>query len=558
MNNHGIDRSFDRNGLRKTLHTRIVLWMLFGMAVALGISCALPALRTASSDAKPTRPPNILLVLVDDMGYSDIGCYGGEIRTPTLDRLAANGVRLARFYNGAQCCPTRAALLTGLYPHQAGMGDMNARGPDDPFWSRIGAPSYLGFRKDVPTLAEALRAAGYQTFMAGKWHLGDTPDNWPSVRGFERTFSLVIGASEHFTGYYAWRNQGPIAPFILDGQKLDTLPPNFYSTDTFTDYALQFIREADPQRPWFGYVAYTAPHWPIQAHAADIARYADVYKVGPGVIRQQRVERLRALGLWPAEAALPELDPEITEEARTAKTAEWELWMRTYAAMIDRVDQNIARLVGLLQERGELDNTLLLFLSDNGADEVRGPLWGQVSNTPFRRFKVWTHEGGIATPLIVHWPAGIPATQRGQILPGYGHVIDIQPTCLDAANAPLTRTEGISLLPALRGESPLPSDRFLFWERMGNEAVRRGDWKLVRGYGPPQANGGAAGQGPRTGAWELYNLAVDPGETRNLAATHPGLVAELRAAYEEWARRVGVLPRERILEIAEQIKTTEK
>jgi arylsulfatase len=412
-----------------------------------------------------SRTPNILLVLVDDMGYSDIGCYGGEIETPTLDRLAANGVRYARFYNCAQCSPTRASLMTGLYPHQAGMGEMNARGPGDPFYHYLGSPQYLGFKQEgIVTMPEALRAAGYQTLMSGKWHLGDTPDNWPSVRGFDRTFSLIIGASEHFSGRPAWKNEGPIAPFILDGKRLESLPEGFYSTDTFTDYAMRFIRESKAGKPWFCYLSYTAPHWPLQAHEKDAAKYDAVYRQHPETLRRRRFQRMKALGLVPEAAALPPLDPDITADG-IEKNREWrDRSMRHYAGMIDCVDRNLGRLVALLEERGELTNTLILFLSDNGADTVRGPLWGQLDNAPFRRFKVWVHDGGICTPLIAHWPAAISPEQRGRIIGGYGHVIDLQPTCLDAAGAaqpeayngrPVAPLEGISLLPSMRGVAEL-------------------------------------------------------------------------------------------------------
>lgn len=520
-----------------------------------------PFLSSCTLRPSAGRRPNILLVMVDDMGYSDIGCYGGEIRTPTIDRLAAEGVRYSRFYNAAQCCPSRAALMSGLYPHQAGMGDMNARGPTEPFWKLIGSPSYLGFKKEgIIALPEALHEGGYQTFMAGKWHLGDTSDNWPVARGFDRSFALLEGACEQFTGYGAWKNKGPILPFVLDAKRLETLPEHFYTTDSFTDYAMRFIEGSKPGRPWFTYLAFTAPHWPFQAHAPDIEKYRDVYRDGPEAIRKRRAERLREMGLLPEGAPLPELDPTVTEEAKTMKADEWELWMRTYAAMIDRVDQNIERVVQLLKSRGEFDNTMIIFLSDNGADTVRGPLWGQVSNTPFRRFKCSVHDGGIATPLIIHWPAGIPESQRGKILGGYGHIIDIQPTCLAAAGVtqpktfrgvPVVELEGTTLLPSASGKVSLPGDRLLFWERMGNQAVRRGDWKLVRTYGKMSGRSGEVKSGgPRTGEWELYNLALDPGETDNLVEKHPEIVAELLPAFEAWAKRVGVVPREIIVEKA--------
>lgn len=503
--------------------------------------------------------PNILLVMVDDMGYSDIGCYGGEIYTPTLDGLAQNGVRLARFYNCAQCCPTRASLMTGLYPHQAGVGDMNEEGTNNEFWKRVGSPAYLGLKSHgIVTLPEVLQSAGYQTFMAGKWHLGKAPECWPHSRGFDRSFALIGGACEQFTGYRSWQQKGPITLFVENGEKVEKLPSNFYSTDTFTDHALRFIDAADPARPWFGYLAFTAPHWPIQAHEADIAKYTETYKDGPAAIRQRRFERLMQLGLVPETVRLPQLDETVTREAVEAKKETRDRWMRTYAAMIDRVDQNLDRIVKRLRQRGQYDNTLILFLSDNGSDTVRGPLWGQVSNTPFRRFKVSVHDGGIASPLIVHWPNGIAHQQRGRIIADVGHVIDIHATCLDVARTQQPKSfrdhdvlpaEGLSLLPLLSGERALPSDRVLCWERMGNEAVRQGDWKLVRGYGTATEDGNINSTGPRTGQWELYDTAIDPGETANVVAQHPERVKSMIHLFEAWATRVGVVPREEIVKL---------
>jgi arylsulfatase len=530
-------------------------------------SVAVLASNVDQVDAAVPDRPNILLVMVDDMGYSDLGCYGGEIRTPTLDALAAGGVRLARFYNCAQCCPSRASLMSGLYPHQAGVGDMNEQGEANDLWRRIGSAAYLGLKKDgVVTLPEALREAGYQTFITGKWHLGQDETCWPGRRGFEKHFALIGGACEQFTGYRSWQKRGPITKFVLNGKKLDKLPSDFYTTDTLTDYAIRFIEESDDGRPWFGYLAYTAPHWPLQAHASDVAKYAETYRDAPDAIRRRRFERLQELGLIPAWARLPQLDPTITEEAKTAKGERNELWMRNYAAMIDRVDQNLARIVDLLRRRGQLDDTLILFLSDNGSDEVRGPLWGQVSNTPFRKFKVWVHDGGIASPFIAHWPAGIPSSQRGKIVTGPAHIMDVFPTCLEAAVArhPTTYAdhavqplEGTSLLPALRGEiATLPMNRTLFWERMGNEAVREGHWKLVRGYGPARENGGIAAGGPRTGAWELYDTSADPGETDDLASDFPERVKTMKSRHEAWAKRVGVVDREVIVKRSAELSPT--
>lgn len=452
--------------------------------------------------------------------------------------------------------------MTGLYPHQAGVGDMNEEGSNNELWKRVGSPAYLGFKSHgIVTLPEVLRAAGYQTFMAGKWHLGKAEECWPSSRGFERQFALIGGACEQFTGFRAWQNKGPITRFISDGRPVEKLPSNFYSTDTFTDHLLKFVDDADPARPWFGYLAFTAPHWPIQAHAADVAKYADTYNDGPASIRQRRFARQKELGLVPASARLPALEPTVTEAAQQAKKETRDRWMRTYAAMIDRVDQNLARVVDLLKQRGQLENTLILFLSDNGSDTVRGPLWGQVSNTPFRNFKVWVHDGGIASPLIAHWPKGIAPQQRGRLVADVGHVIDIHATCLDAAGTRQPSSfrdhnvlppEGVSLLPTIRGEETIPTDRVLCWERMGNQAVRQGRWKLVRGYGSGAEDGNVAQSGPRTGEWELFDTSADPGETNNLAAQHPDRVESLTRLFEAWAARVGVVPREEIVKLMQK------
>jgi arylsulfatase len=255
--------------------------------------------------------------MVDDMGCSDLGCYGGEVRTPTLDALAGGGVRLARFYNCAQCSPSRASLMSGLYPHQAGVGDMNQQGVANEFWRRIGSDAYLGFKKeDVVTLPESLREAGYQTFMSGKWHLGQDESCWPDQRGFDGHFALIGGACEYFSGYRSWQKKGPITNFVFNGKKVEKLPHDFYTTDTFTDHTLRFIEEPDASRLWFGYLAYTAPHWPLQAYESDVAKYAETYRAGPDAIRQRRFGRLRELGLIPETARLPELDPAVTEEEK--------------------------------------------------------------------------------------------------------------------------------------------------------------------------------------------------------------------------------------------------
>ncbi len=540
-----------------------VLRMAFGLAsVALTATVvSSPNCFAKESESDERKRPNIVLVLVDDMGYSDLGCYGSEIQTPVLDRLATNGVRFERFYNCSQCTPSRAALLTGLYPHQAGLGDMNAKGPTDTFWKTVGSPAYLGFKKPnsgVCTIAEILRTGGYQTFMSGKWHLGDTPDNWPSARGFERTFCLIPGAHEHFTGRHAWKESGPIAPHILDGKLLESLPDDFYSTDTFTDYAIRFIKDGKSDSPWFLYLSYTAPHWPLQAHEKDAAKYKEIYTHHPESLRHARLERMKKMKLISESAILPPLENGVTSEG-IESNREWrDRSNLDYAGMIECVDRNIGRLVEFLESRGELENTLFLFASDNGADTVRGPLWGALNNAPFRSVKTSAYEGGITTPLVVHWPKGIGSQQAGKIIYGYAHFIDIMPTILSACGLKypshfnehaLLPCEGIDLLSAIQGLSSLPSNRPLFWERMGNEAVRLGDLKLVRRYSDLSEKDGAPKvDGPRTGTWELYNVTNDPGETNNLIGKFESDTGKLRDLWQAWADRVGVIPREKILD----------
>lgn len=495
------------------------------------------------NDVQKARRPNIVLILADDMGWSDIGCYGGEIRTPNLDRLAAEGTRFTRFYNTARCCPSRAALLTGLYPHQTGVGHMV---------TNLGAPAYQGFLNDrCATLAELLRPAGYATYMSGKWHVGEAPEHWPRRRGFDRYFGLISGACNY------WRLD-PRRTMAEDDTPFT--PPadgSFYMTDAFTARGVQMIRDhaAGPRAadPFFLYLAYTAPHWPLHAHDEDIARYRDRYRGGWDKLRAERHERQRALGL---------VDPEWRLSPRHPKAPAWDSLsperqaveaekMAIYAAQVDRMDQGIGHVLRMLDELGLADNTLVLFLSDNGgcAEEIErsadpkartgtpdsfrsyGLPWANASNTPLRLFKVYVHEGGIATPLIARGP-GIA---RGALTDAVGHVIDLAPTCLDYAGADypaaldgraLTPIEGRTLRPVLEGATREGHDA-IFWEHEGHRALRRGDWKLVASHGEP---------------WELYDLAADRTETNDLARARPDLVAELAAEWQRWADRVGARP----------------
>ncbi len=529
--------------------------------------------------------PNIVLIMADDMGYSDIGCYGGEISTPRLDALAARGLRFTQFYNTARCCPTRASLLTGLYPHQAGIGHMmNDRGHD----------GYRGNLNDrCITIAQALSRVGYGTYMTGKWHVTrhTAPDgpkhNWPLQRGFDRFYGTITGAGSFYD-----------PATLVRGNKMITVendpeyrPQDYYYTTAISDHASQFVSEhlaADDGRPFFLYVAYTAAHWPMHALEEDVARYRGKYDGGYTSVRRERYEQLKKLRLIQPEW---ELSPQA-EDWNAVSNTQWETrCMEVYAAMIESMDRGIGQIVDTLEQQGALDNTLIFYLQDNGgcaegvgrrksknvaqrpptptlpalganflqraiipkqtrdgfpvrqgtgvmpgaADTyiAYGRGWANVSNTPFREYKHWVHEGGISTPLIVHWPEGFE--QKNKLVTQPGHLIDIFPTCLDVARAdyparhndhPLTPLEGKSLLPAFENQ---PIDReAIYWEHEGNRAVRVGKWKLVA-------------KGVK-GKWELYDMEQDRTELHNLAEQHPDRVMEMSRLWQDWAERSQVLP----------------
>jgi len=512
--------------------------------------------------------PNVLLVLVDDMGFSDLGCYGGEIRTPNIDRLARQGVRFSSFYNTARCSPSRASLLTGLHPHQTGIGVLT--NDDRP----RGYPGTINDR--CVTLAEVLKANGYATCLSGKWHLASEMrkpnDAWPTRRGFDRFFGTLTGCGSFFQPGTLTRGE--------ENVEAEALEPGFYYTDAITAEATRFVRdcaEQRPDKPWFLYVAYTAPHWPLHARDEDVARYRGVFDAGWDALRERRLERLRASGMLDRSAALSDRDP--TQPAwRDADDKAWQARrMEVYAAQIDRMDRGVGGVLDAVAQTGRLDDTLIIFLSDNGASDESLPLvelerfrlrsdivrletrdgrevrigndpqvlpgpedtyasygraWANLSNTPFRYYKRWVHEGGIATPLIVSWANGGLAT--GSIVRSPFQLTDVVPTILEATGAAyppryhgreILPLEGRSFLPALRG-TPLPHGA-LYWEHTGNAAIRRGRWKLVRDY-------------PRD--WELYDLEHDRSELDDLASQQPGLVRELAAEWQAWADRVGVIP----------------
>ena len=492
----------------------------FLKAVGLGwASLAAPRWARAAAPKRGDGRPNIVVILCDDLGYSDLGCYGGEIATPHLDRLAAEGLRFTRFYNCAKCAPTRATLLTGTYYQR----------------------SRTMKRPNTVTIAEVLRAAGYTTLMAGKWHLPRTPIQ----RGFERFFGFLGGATNYFKGDGSFR---------LDEQRFDVPAKGFYCTDAFTDHAVRFVEQAAAKdKPFFLYLAYNAPHYPLQAWPADIDRYRGKFRKGWDRLRDERYRRMLRMKLIRPQWALTKRDERVPawEELDEKRRADEDLLMAVYAAMVECMDRNIGRLLEKLKRLGVEDNTLVLFLSDNGGCPYRnerkpdsvpgGPEshrtyntpWANVSNTPFRLYKRYSHEGGTATPLIARWPKVI--RNGGALSDQVGHIIDIMPTCAELAGAKhpkafggsdILPVDGKSLVPILHGRRREPHEH-LFWEYARHRAVRKGDWKLVAERGK---------------AWELYDMSADRCETRDLSAKHPDLVAELRRAYNAWAKDAGAAP----------------
>jgi arylsulfatase len=518
--------------------------LLLGLLVAVGVSAA-----ARGEDARPPRP-NIVVVLVDDVGFSDLGCYGGEIPTPHLDRLAARGLRFTQFYNTARCSTTRAALLTGLYPHQAGMGWLDNKVD----------PASRGFHgRLLPrcvTIAEVLRDAGYFTAMTGKWHLGQQHGTPPWSRGFMRSLNARFGEV-----YFPKEDDRPGTKMLyLDGRELPKDSPelgaDWYSTDLFTEWGLKFVDEARAARkPFFLYIAQGAAHFPLRAPADVIARYRGQYMEGWDVLRERRHARQKELGIvaphWP-------LAPRPAEVAAwgaldRGQQDRFDQMMATYAAMIDRIDHAMGTLVTGLEQRGEFDNTLILFLHDNGGNAEGGPdgttrggpigspqsyvllgmSWATLNNTPFARFKHFTHEGGISTPLIAHWPGGIPASRRGALEHQPGHLVDVMATCLDVAGTTYPRRfqdreieplQGVSLRPAFAGQ-PIGRAEPIFWEHEGNKAVRDGRWKLVQRHKQP---------------WQLFDMDADRTEQHDLIATHPDVAARLETAWCAWAERTYV------------------
>ncbi len=542
--------------------------------------------------------PNIILIMSDDMGFSDIGCYGGEIATPNLDSLAKDGIRFTQFYNTGRCCPTRASLLTGLYPHQAGVGHMT---------SDYGIPQYQGeINRQCLTIAEALKPAGYRTYMAGKWHVTpytgtrEDPDtsNWPRQRGFDRFYGTIHGAGSFFDPNSLTRDNTHITPVNdPEYQPEDT----WYYTDAISDNTVRYITDhakENKDQPFFHYVAYTAAHWPMHALPEDIAKYEGKYDEGYQPTRQDRITRLKKMKLLPDDWEVTPLVGDWEE----VKLKEWEAaCMEVYSAMVDNMDQGVGRIVQALKDTDQYDNTLILFFQDNGGcaetfgrgknigpvdrpgkptlppmgpDELQtemippqsrdgyplrrgdgvmpgpaeteigyGKNWANVSNTPFREYKHYVHEGGISTPLIAHWPSGIKqegsalrTTDEGPLQDSPSHLVDLMATALDLAKADypaekdgqkLIPVEGISLRTALSGSS-LERGKPIYWEHEGNRAVRDGKWKLVaKGVNSP---------------WELYDMEKDRTEMNNLVDSQSEVASKMAAQYETWAKERGVVP----------------
>jgi arylsulfatase len=527
------------------------------------------------------RRPDVVIVVADDMGYSEIGCFGGEIRTPRLDSLAAGGLRMSQFYNTARCSPSRASLLTRLHPHQTGIGVLdNDDGPD-------GYPGTLNDR--CVTMAEMLGHAGYGTYMSGKWHLSGELRRpsaaWPTRRGFDQFYGIVAGAATYYQPVTLTRDETNVEDEAVDD-------PDFYLTTAIGARAVGFIDRHCSQRaedPLFLYLPFTAPHWPLHAPESAVDAVRGRYLAGWDELRRQRYRRLVEEGLinssWPDSSR----DSSVPAWADVPDQPWQQRRMEVYAAQVELMDAEIGRVVDALVRHGRLDNTLFLFLSDNGGcaeelpagwvDELPRPpvhvrartrdgrrvrrgndpafwpgddstfasygkAWANLSNTPFREYKHWVHEGGIATPFIAHWPRGLGA--RG-ICHTPHQLPDILATVVDATGAaypsefdgrPVLPLEGTSMLDSWRG-APAAGDRALFWEHEGNAAVRRGRWKLVRRY---------------PGPWELYDIDADRTELRDRAAEQPTAVAELVEQYRAWAERCGVVPRSRLLARAESAR----
>ncbi|NWK55258.1 arylsulfatase [Verrucomicrobiaceae bacterium N1E253] len=519
------------------------------LMLGLTIGFALLMDSTMASVLPKTDQPNIIIIMTDDMGFSDLGCYGSEIKTPHLDTLAHKGIRFTRFYNTGRCCPTRASLLTGLYQHQAGVGNMtNDAGPSK--------PGYRGrLMERCVTIAEVLGQGGYRTIQTGKWHVGDKKKEWlPSGRGFDRNYSCPQGGGFYFRPSAFKKERHVVRGNEVLYNKQKDPPEGWYATDAWTDEGLKYVREAvEEKKPFLWYLAHNAPHYPLKAKPEDIAKYRGKYKIGWDAIRQQRYEKLIKLGIidpkWKLstrEKGIPAWDS-LSEKQKD----EQDLRMATYAAMIDCVDQNVGKIVATLKQLEVYENTLILFLHDNGgcaeggtmgrntgkgicgtaeSFALYGACWANVSDTPFRKYKKFIHEGGISSPLIAHWPKGINAKLNGKLTSEPTHLIDLMATCVDLSGSSYPESfkgneiipmEGVSLNPIFQGKQ-FKRNAPLFFEHVGNRGIRYGKWKLVAVKGKP---------------WELYDMQADRTERNNMAKELPEKVKELTNLYKAWAER---------------------
>jgi len=502
--------------------------------------------------------PNIVLIMCDDMGYSDISCYGGEISTPNLDRLAKNGLRFTQFYNAARCCPTRASLLTGLYPHECGVGHMVYHND---------GPGYLGYLDErCVTIAEVLKKAGYHTMMVGKWHVGHSKGQWPTDRGFDHFYGIHKHVDSYFTvlkGCTVYLDDKEVVPATKEPPNVLHPDKEWYTTDVFTDYALKFLEQAAPgKQPFFLYLAYNAPHWPIEAPEENIAKFRGKYLKGWDKLREEKLERMKQLGIVKKDTELSPSENPKWDSLSESDKRELDFRRAIYAAQIDRMDENIGRLLRRLRELGIIDNTLILFLSDNGCSAEKGMFafnygkhkianyqqwrkmggesvsqgraWANASNTPFRLYKKWIHEGGIATPLIAHWPKGIKS--KGKLTHQVGHVMDVMATCCEVAKAvypkiyrrkEIGRLRGKTLLPIMQGKQRQGHEA-IYWEHERHAGVRQGRWKLVSKDAEQH--------------WELYDMENDRTEIRDLASAFPQRLEQMKAMWTAWARQINVLP----------------
>lgn len=505
--------------------------------------------------------PNVVIFLVDDMGYSDIGCYGGEIMTPNLDKLASTGVRFTQFYNTSRSCPARASLMTGLYQHQAGIGQMS----EDPGtfkketqrdindWGSEGYQGYLN--RNCVTIAEVLKENGYHTYMAGKWHLGmHGQEKWPLQRGFERFYGILAGAASYL------RPEGGRG-LTLDNEHLPAPESPYYTTDAFTDHALQFVGEQKDDKPFFLYLAFNAPHWPLQAKEEDIQKFTKLYRSkGWDKIRQERYNRMQKMGIIDKNVGFAEWENRSWDELTEKEKDESAYRMAVYAAQVHCVDYNVGKVIDYLKKTKQLDNTLILFLADNGAcaepylelgggkqEDINNPAcnnmpsygraWAQTSNTPFRKYKCRSYEGGISTPLIFSWNKKL-GNRHGNLCTIPGYLPDIMPTVLEATGAAYPETYhggnkihplvGTSLFPAITEKVPSLHE-YMYWEHQGNRAIRYGNWKAIRDEAGTE--------------WELYDIVKDRTEKNNLASQHPDVLKKLRNEWEYWAIKYNVLPK---------------